>query len=442
MNTFKKRTPLFLYTPFLLFEIGAALFFLYVARGSYETAAPSSIIVLFWIFSTAVTKLYHYERNLTYTKQFQRFIFSSALFLIIVYVASLIIANAISFSIYIMAVFFSVVFITKAAAVSLLFWLRQNVKSYQENILVYDSKTGKQFVRDVIDLNRTGYNITVADKQMFEENEFIKLIETVQQNNITAIFIPFERLKKLGSHTLNLAWEKQNKLFFMANYNTVTFGNNPCFFGLTQIVRFRTSPLDDMVKTILKRIFDVLFSLIIILLFLSWFVPLLALVIVLDSKGPVFFVQKRPGRDGKLFPCIKFRSMTTNNSTEKAASRNDIRITRIGKVIRKTSIDELPQFFNVLFGQMSVVGPRPNLISQNEYYKEMFKEYPKRMYLKPGITGLAQVSGARGGIEHDLEMKHRIKYDIFYIRHWSFALDIKIIIHTAINLMRGEDKAY
>ena len=349
MNTFKKRTPLFLYTPFLLFEIGAALFFLYVARGSYETAAPSSIIVLFWIFSTAVTKLYHYERNLTYTKQFQRFIFSSALFLIIVYVASLIIANAISFSIYIMAAFFAVVFITKAAAVSALFWLRKNVKSYQENILVYDSKTGKQFVRDVIDLKRTGYNITVADKQMFEENEFIKLIETVQQNNITAIFIPFERLKKLGSHTLNLAWEKQNKLFFMANYNTVTFGNNPCFFGLTQIVRFRTSPLDDMVKTILKRIFDVLFSLIIILLFLSWFVPLLALVIVLDSKGPVFFVQKRPGRDGKLFPCIKFRSMTTNNRTEKAASRNDIRITRIGKVIRKTSIDELPQFFNVLF---------------------------------------------------------------------------------------------
>ena len=134
--------------------------------------------------------------------------------------------------------------------------------------------------------------------------------------------------------------------------------------------------------------------------------------------------------------------MTVNSRTEKSASRNDARITRIGKFIRKTSIDELPQFFNVFFGQMSIVGPRPNLISQNDRYGKIFDDYSKRMYLKPGITGLAQVSGARGGIDNDIEMKHRIKYDIFYIRHWSFALDIKIIIRTVINIFRGEDKAY
>jgi putative colanic acid biosynthesis UDP-glucose lipid carrier transferase len=134
--------------------------------------------------------------------------------------------------------------------------------------------------------------------------------------------------------------------------------------------------------------------------------------------------------------------MTVNSRTEKSASRNDARITRIGKFIRKTSIDEFPQFFNVFFGQMSIVGPRPNLISQNERYSKIFDDYSKRMYLKPGITGLAQVSGARGGIDNDIEMKHRIKYDIFYIRHWSFALDIKIIILTVLNIFRGEDKAY
>ncbi|MGB0273832.1 MAG: exopolysaccharide biosynthesis polyprenyl glycosylphosphotransferase [Flavobacteriaceae bacterium] len=443
MNTFKKPTPLFLYTPFLLFEIGAALFFLYVARGSYETAAPSSIIVLFWIFSALAAKLYHYERNLTYTKQLQRFIFSSAIFSLIVYIGNLIVANAITFSPYLLAVFFFVVFITKAIAVTLLFWLRQNVKLFQKNILVYDSKMGKQFVRDILGLKRTGYNITVVEKQLFEEKEEVKLKEILKKNKITSIYIPFEvALRKSATHILNLRWEKENELFLMANYDTLNIGDSLYFFGLTQIVKYRTSPLDDIFKAFLKRVFDVLFSLIVILFFLSWFVPLVAIIIVLDSKGTVFFIQKRPGRHGKMFSCIKFRSMTVNKNTEKSATRNDARITRIGKFIRKTSIDEFPQFFNVLKGDMSVVGPRPNLTSQNKQYSNVFQDYAKRMYLKPGITGLAQVSGARGGIEHDLEMKHRIKYDIFYIRHWSFALDIKIIIRTALNVIRGEDKAY
>ena len=441
MYTFIKRTPLFLYAPFFIFEIGVIVSLFYLFSDSITITTPY-ITALLWFFSVGVAKLYYYERNLTYTKQLQRLTFSFGVFSIIICLGDLMLSKTITFSPLLLAAFFAVVFITKAAAVSLLFWLRQNVKSFQENILVYDSKTGKQFVRDVTDLKRTGYNMTVADKQLFEENEFSKLIETLQQNSINAIFIPFERLKKLGWHTRNLAWEKEIKLFFMANYDTVTFGDNPYFFGLTQIVRYRTSPLDDIVKTILKRIFDVLFSLTIILVFLSWFIPLVALVIVIDSKGPVFFTQTRPGLHGKMFSCIKFRSMKVNKSTEKSASRNDTRITRIGKFIRKTSIDELPQFFNVLFGQMSVVGPRPNLTSQHKQFSNVFKDYPRRMYLKPGITGLAQVSGARGGIEHDLEMKHRIKYDIFYIRNWSFALDIKIIIRTVLNVIKGEDKAY
>jgi putative colanic acid biosynthesis UDP-glucose lipid carrier transferase len=175
---------------------------------------------------------------------------------------------------------------------------------------------------------------------------------------------------------------------------------------------------------------------------LSWFTPLMAVLIWADSKGPLFFIQKRPGLFKKPFSCIKFRSMTVNNRTEKSATRNDARVTRVGRVIRNSSLDELPQFFNVFFGQMSIVGPRPNLTSQNNQYGKIFDDYSKRMYLKPGITGLAQVSGARGGIDKDIEMKHRIKYDIFYIRNWSFALDIKIIIRTVLNIIRGEEKAY
>ena len=217
---------------------------------------------------------------------------------------------------------------------------------------------------------------------------------------------------------------------------------NAQFYGLTQVVSHHVSPLDSIFHRTQKRIFDIIFSGLVIIVLLSWFIPLIAALIMADSKGPLFFIQKRPGRFKKPFSCIKLRSMTVNNRTEKSASRNDTRITRIGKFIRKTSIDELPQFFNVFFGQMSIVGPRPNLISQNDRYSKIFDDYSKRMYLKPGITGLAQVSGARGGIDNDIEMKHRIKYDMFYIRNWSFALDIKIVIQTVINIFRGEEKAY
>ena len=443
MNTSKKRNTLFLYAPFLLFEIGAALFVIYVAKDLYETATHSSIIALFWFFSALAAKLYHYERNLTYTKQLQRFIFSIALCSIFVYLMELIATGTISFSPFLLAVFFVVVFFAKAATISVLFWLRQNVKLYQKNILVHDSKIGKQFVQEISDLKRTGYNIKVVEKRLFEKKEEVKLKRILKENKINSIYIPFEvALRTSAAHILNLGWQKENKLFLISNYDTLNIGNSLYFFGLIQIVKHRTSPLDDIFKMFIKRVFDILFSLLLILFFLSWFVPLVAIVIVLDSKGPIFFIQKRPGRHGKIFSCIKFRSMTVNKSTEKAALRNDVRITRIGKFIRRTSIDELPQFFNVLKGDMSVVGPRPNLNSQNEHYTKVFKDYPKRMYLKPGITGLAQVSGARGGIDNDIEMKHRIKYDIFYIRNWSFALDIKIIIRTVLNIFRGEEKAY
>ena len=208
------------------------------------------------------------------------------------------------------------------------------------------------------------------------------------------------------------------------------------------MVSHHVSPLDSILYRIQKRLFDIVFSGAVIVGLLSWFTPLLAILIWADSKGPLFFIQKRPGRFKKPFPCIKFRSMAVNNRTEKSATRNDARVTRVGRVIRNTSLDELPQFFNVFLGQMSIVGPRPNLTSQIIQYSKIFDDYPKRMYLKPGITGLAQVSGARGGIDKDIEMKHRIKYDIFYIRHWSFALDIKIIIRTVLNMIKGEEKAY
>ncbi|WP_052471331.1 exopolysaccharide biosynthesis polyprenyl glycosylphosphotransferase [Winogradskyella sp. PG-2] len=214
------------------------------------------------------------------------------------------------------------------------------------------------------------------------------------------------------------------------------------YYDITPVLSLREIPLEDPIKSGLKRLFDVTFALIIICFVLSWLIPILGLIIVLESKGPIFFQQNRPGIKEKGFLCYKFRSMSLNSRSEESATRNDARVTRVGKFIRRTSIDELPQFFNVLFGSMSVVGPRPHLWRQNEMYGTKISKYMVRHYVKPGITGLAQVRGYRGEIETRDDIVNRTKYDIFYIENWSILLDFNIIVRTIMNIFKGEDKAY
>jgi putative colanic acid biosynthesis UDP-glucose lipid carrier transferase len=214
------------------------------------------------------------------------------------------------------------------------------------------------------------------------------------------------------------------------------------YYEMFPVLSMQKTVLHDPATKLVKRIFDIIFSLIIIVFILSWFVPLLSLLIKLESKGPVFFKQGRPGLDEKEFFCYKFRSMKLNETTEKEASKNDPRVTKIGRIIRKTSMDELPQFINVFLGDMSVVGPRPHLWSQNKSYGKKINKYMVRHYIKPGITGLAQVKGFRGEIESDEDMRCRIKLDVFYIDNWSLILDIKIIVQTVLNILQGEKKAY
>lgn len=214
------------------------------------------------------------------------------------------------------------------------------------------------------------------------------------------------------------------------------------YYEMFPVLSLNKTALHDPVAKIIKRAFDIAFSLSVIVLVLSWLAPLLGLLIRLESKGSVFFKQSRPGLDEKEFFCYKFRSMQINETTEKSVTRNDPRVTRIGKFIRKTSIDELPQFLNVLKGEMSIVGPRPHLWTQNNLYGATIKKYMVRLYVKPGITGLAQVRGYRGEIATDEDMINRIRYDVFYIENWSLLLDVKIIIQTVVNIFMGEEKAY
>ena len=215
------------------------------------------------------------------------------------------------------------------------------------------------------------------------------------------------------------------------------------YYDYIPILTLRTIPLEDSVNTIIKRGFDIIFSSLVIIFILSWLTPLIAILIKLESKGPVFFKQSRNGFNFREFDCYKFRSMMPNRDANLyQATRGDERVTKVGKFIRKTSIDELPQFFNVLFGDMSVVGPRPHMVSHTNMYAKKIDKFMVRHFVKPGITGLAQTSGFRGEVESDKDIIGRVKYDIFYIENWSILLDIKIIFQTFINAVKGEDKAY
>ncbi|MEC4003512.1 exopolysaccharide biosynthesis polyprenyl glycosylphosphotransferase [Flavobacterium sp. SUN052] len=215
------------------------------------------------------------------------------------------------------------------------------------------------------------------------------------------------------------------------------------YYGYIPIVSLRNIPLDISANKIIKRSFDLIFASIVIIGILSWLIPILALLIKLESKGPVFFKQRRNGLNYHEFDCYKFRSMTLNEIADlEQVSKNDPRITKIGKFIRKTSIDELPQFFNVILGDMSVVGPRPHMVSHTEMYAKRVDKFMVRHFIKPGITGLAQTNGYRGEVESEKDIINRVKYDIFYLENWSLLLDSKIVFLTVLNAVKGEDKAY
>ncbi len=202
-------------------------------------------------------------------------------------------------------------------------------------------------------------------------------------------------------------------------------------------------PLDDIKNRITKRVFDVIFSSVVILTVLSWLIPIIYLASKLDSSGPFFFKQRRAGKNNKAFYCLKIRTMVVNKESDtKQATKDDNRITKLGKLLRKTSLDEIPQFFNVLFGEMSVIGPRPHPLKLNEQFSESIERFMSRHYVKPGITGLAQCLGYRGETKNLVDMENRIRMDRYYIENWSFALDIKIIFLTVLSLLRGSEKAF
>jgi putative colanic acid biosynthesis UDP-glucose lipid carrier transferase len=255
-----------------------------------------------------------------------------------------------------------------------------------------------------------------------DDDYFASLITLAEQHCVKLRFITtFSELEKSGTSDYHLSG----------------------FCDGIPILTNRPEPLNTLNNRILKRLFDIVFSSFIIVFILSWLTPLIAILIKLESPGPIIFKQLRSGRNNKPFWCYKFRSMTVNDQSNMLqASKNDSRVTKMGAILRKTSIDELPQFFNVLLGNMSVVGPRPHMISHTDQYRLVIEQYMMRLFTKPGITGWAQVNGYRGETKDREQMLHRVDHDIWYLENWSIVKDLKITYKTFLNAVQGDVNAY
>ena len=245
---------------------------------------------------------------------------------------------------------------------------------------------------------------------------------------------------------LDICDAKGIKTYIVPNYHQFTSTSFEIDqIGLIPVINLRALPLDKFENLFLKRSFDVILSVSFIIFVASWLFPLVALMIKINSKGPIFFVQERWGENNKMIKCIKFRTMfhdKEKGGVFQHTTRNDPRITSVGKWLRKFNIDEMPQFINVLMGTMSVVGPRPHVTPQNEDFMQKIDSYLMRHLIKPGVTGWAQVNGARGEMSELQHMQTRLNYDLYYIHRWTFLLDIQIILQTIINMFKGDDHAY
>ena len=315
--------------------------------------------------------------------------------------------------------------------------------NFREVILIGKEKNIQELKNFFAENPHYGYKLV----KTFDNSDILidECLKYVEEQKVDEIYGAYEDLNQTEVEKLiSFADNNLKVIKFLPNKNEILSQNmNIDYYGYIPIVSLRVIPLDKTFNQLVKRIFDIIFSLIVIILVLSWLIPLMAILIKLESKGPLFFMQKRNGLNYTEFNCFKFRSMAINEEADlEQVSKNDPRITKVGAFIRKTSIDELPQFFNVFLGDMSVCGPRPHMVSHTEMYAKRVDKFMVRHLIKPGITGLAQTNGYRGEVETEADIINRVKFDIYYLENWSLLLDLKIVFFTVFNAIKGEEKAY
>ena len=404
------------------------------------------LLCFFWLLLSARTRLYHIPRNITYTIYLERIIIHVFFFFIGVVLLGKVSNNDFlkTERFYLAIILALIVIPIKTLIFFLLKYIRSIGKNHR-NVMFIAETSSTNVLRDIIS-ERKDFGFRIYDYSGNINLEYIA--KFWKDNGIHTVFIPSE-------HTLEKSFEEA--LFHQAELNKVKISLVPNtvqndffefeynYIGTAPVLTQTKYPLDIFTNFFVKRLFDIVFSLLVLICICSWLFPIIILLIKLDgSKGSPFFIQERYGYHDKVFKCLKFRTMKVNIlSSKKTTDPNDPRITEIGKFLRKTSLDEMPQFINVLLGNMSVVGPRPHLLLVDEFYKPTISRYSLRSMVNPGISGLAQVSGLRGDAgDMNIGMKKRILADSFYVRNWSFSMDIVIIFKTIFLIIIGDKKAH
>ena len=330
---------------------------------------------------------------------------------------------------------------------------RRKGHNYKRVIIVGAGKNGMNLYAEMKKEMAYGYNIY----GFFDDNILLKntlpnyigmtheVEDYVLENNIDEIYCTLP----------NSQDEKIIRMFNFAEKNMIRFFIIPEFSRYVKkrmdleriesvpIMAVRSEPLQSIHNQIIKRAFDIVFSFLFLITLFPIFYIVFGFLIKLSSSGPIIFKQTRTGIYGKNFDCYKFRSMRkSSDADEKQAEKGDPRTTKIGQFLRRSNLDEIPQFYNVLKGEMSVVGPRPHMLKHTELYSSFIDKYMVRHLIKPGITGWAQVNGYRGETKTTEQMKDRVRCDVWYLENWTFILDLKIVAITILNMFKGEQNAY
>ncbi|MEW6652257.1 MAG: undecaprenyl-phosphate glucose phosphotransferase [Bacteroidota bacterium] len=416
------------------------------------------ILNLLWLFSTNVTGFYESYNLTTYSYKAVIIVKNSvtqmlvSVFFIFILKEDLFTRNFILF--YFIFLNLSVLartYVFRYAQHS----LQKRGKNLKRLLIIGENQIGVDYLNMINHNPDFGFTFVGFVDYTKENNNVIGLVENLDE------ILHSQKIDEVVVAIPHITPEKLNRIISLCNKNAVRVHIIPDYFQFLSrkfsvinvagfpIITVREEPLCEFHWRLLKRTFDILFTLLLFVLLFTWLIPIICLVIKLTSKGSVFFVQDRVGLKNEKFRCYKFRSMRNDLDKSKTfvvTSKDDPRITKIGKFLRKSNLDELPQFWNVLKGEMSVVGPRPHAVAYNEEYLQYFEAIKMRHTVKPGLTGWAQVHGLRGDVEDFEENKmrtiKRIEFDLWYIENWSISLDFQIIVLTVWQMLTGNTKGY
>ena len=408
----------------------------------------NSLIVIFWIITVLYTKSYNIGRGISYLNTIRLALKSIFILFSVIAIVNLFV-DYYTFSI--KSIFFALsIFTSSIISFRILtHFILDRYRSYGGNItnvaIFGHDKMGKNFYKTIIQNPHLGYRtngiFSFKSRKDKINNDIpnLGLFDAFYNNyaHFQEIYIstkiPFTQQKELidfcDKHSIPVKLLPELVNYEFKNFFIKKLSNIP-------VIDINLLPLDLWYNKLLKRIFDIVFSIFILIFFVSWMYIIFGIIIKIQSKGPILFVQRRHGIGGIIFNCYKFRTMIINNQEDiKFADNNDKRLTKFGKFLRISALDEMPQFLNVLIGNMSVVGPRPHPVKLNEEFSDKIDKFSKRHQFKPGITGLAQVQGFRGKIYTFHDMSSRVRLDRYYFKNWSIFYDLNICVKTFFGIV-------